>query len=106
MRKWLPIALIVVAILWFILTNVGATMALNDLATRPITALQRDAQTVPVQPSGRAPKDGEALGAGAMGVMFGLRLIFTLPDGSSATCTQRFSWLACSDGWQALRQTR
>ena len=103
MRKWTPIALIAVAVLWFILTNVGASMALSDLAARPITALQREGTTIPVQPSGRAPEPGEAAGVGGQGVMFGLSLVFALPDGTAATCTQRFRHLSCSDGWQAVR---
>lgn len=105
MRKWTPIALIALAFLWFVLTNAGASAALNDLATRPITALQRGGQTIPVQPSGRAPQPGEAKGLGGQGVMFGLALTFALPDGTPVTCTQRFSWLSCSDGWTAVRQT-
>ena len=105
MRKWTPIALIALAVLWFILTNAGASVALNALATQPITALQRDGQTIPVQPTTRAPLEGEAKGLGGQGVMFGLAVTFALPDGSFVTCTQRFSWLSCSDGWTALRQT-
>jgi hypothetical protein len=105
MRKWSPVALIALAILWFILTNSGASIALSDLSARPITALQRDDLTIPVQPSGRAPQDGEAKGLGGQGVMFGLSLTFALPDGSSVICTQRFTWLSCSDGWNPLRQT-
>jgi hypothetical protein len=105
MRKWIPIALIALAVLWFILTNTGASVALNDLATRPITALQRDGQTIPVQPTTRAPLDGEAKGIGGQGVMFGLALTFALPDGTLVTCTQRFTWASCSDGWTPLRQT-
>jgi hypothetical protein len=103
MRKWTPIALIAIAVLWFILTNVGASMALADLGARPITALQRDAVTIPVQPSGRAPEPGEAAGVGGQGAMFGLSLFFALPDGTAVTCTQRFRHLTCSDGWQAVR---
>lgn len=55
MRRWLPIVLIALAILWFILTNVGAGMAVGDLTARPISALMRDGAAIPVQPSGRAP---------------------------------------------------
>ena len=105
MRKWTPVALIGLAVLWFVLTNAGTSAALNDLATRPITALQRDGQTIPVQPTTRAPQDGEAKGVGGQGVMFGLALTFTLPDGTPVTCTQRFTRLSCSGGWTALRQT-
>lgn len=103
MRKWMPIALIAVAVLWFILTNVGASMALSDLGARPITALQREGATIPVQPTSRAPEAGEARGLGGQGVMFGLSLLFALPDGTTVTCTQRFTRLGCSDGWLALR---
>ena len=105
MRKWIPIALIAVAVLWFVLTNVGASMALADLSARPIAALRRGDVTVPVQPSGRAPAPGEARGLGGRGVMFGLGLVFALPDSSLVTCTQRFRHLSCSDGWTPLRQT-
>lgn len=103
MRKWIPITLIALAVLWFILTNTGASVALNDLASRPITALMRDGQTIPVQPSTRAPQEGEAKGVGGQGVMFGLALTFALPDGSLVTCTQRFTALSCTDGWSPQR---
>ncbi|WP_149589150.1 hypothetical protein [Tabrizicola flagellatus] len=103
MRRWIPLALIALAILWFVLTNVGASMALNDLASRPITGLARDGATIPVQPSGRAPLPGEARGLAGQGTMFGFSLVFALPDGGLVTCTQRFTRLGCSDGWQALR---
>lgn len=103
MRKWSPVALIVLAILWFALTNIGATMAVNDLAARPITALVRKGLRIPVQPSGRAPQDGEARAVGGRGVMFGLSLAFTLPDATVVTCTQRFRGLGCDQGWQAER---
>jgi hypothetical protein len=103
MRKWIPITLIALAVLWFILTNVGSSMALADLTARPITALQRTGMTVPVQPTGRAPEPGEAKGIGGQGVMFGLSLNFALPDSGTVTCTQRFRILSCSDGWQPLR---
>lgn len=105
MRKWIPVALIALAVLWFILTNTGASLALNDLAARPIFALHRDGQTIPVQPTTRAPQDGEAKGVGGQGVMFGLALTFVLPDGSPVICTQRFTWLSCTDGWVPQRQT-
>lgn len=105
MRRWIPVALIVLAILWFVLTNLGASIALNDLVSRPITGLVRDGATIPVQPSGRAPLRGEARGVGGQGAMFGLSLVFALPDASLVTCTQRFTRLSCTDGWQALRQT-
>ncbi|WP_128516430.1 hypothetical protein [Tabrizicola thermarum] len=103
MRRWLPIVLIALAILWFILTNVGAGMAVSDLTARPISALMRDGRAIPVQPSGRAPAQGEARGIGGRGVMFGLSLVFALPDGATVSCTQRFRHLSCSDGWQPLR---
>lgn len=103
MRKWIPIALIALAVLWFILTNVGSSMALADLTGRPIMALQRDGTTIPVQPSGRAPQSGEAAAVGGQGVMFGLSLTFALPDTGTVTCTQRFRLLSCSDGWEPLR---
>jgi hypothetical protein len=103
MRKWIPIALIAVAFLWFILTNTGSSMALADLGARPITALQREGTTIAVQPSGRAPEPDEARGVGGEGVMFGLSLVFALPDESLVTCTQRFKHLSCSDGWQPQR---
>ncbi|NHB76712.1 hypothetical protein [Rhodobacter calidifons] len=103
MRKWIPVALIALAVLWFVLTNLGASMAVSDLAARPISALERDGRRVPVQPSGRAPRDGEARGIAGQGVMFGFSLRFALPDGATVTCTQRFRSLLCSDGWQPLR---
>ena len=35
--------------------------------------------------------------------MFGYRFRFALPDGTTATCTQRFRMLTCDGGWQAER---
>lgn len=104
MRKWIPAALIALAILWFALTTIGSSMALNDLTARPITALVRDGAHIPVQPSGRAPLEGEARGVGGRNVMFGLSLAFALPDQTVVTCTQRFRRLACDQGWQAERR--
>ena len=104
MRKWLPVALIGLAVLWFTLTNVGSITALNNLTDTPITALARDGTRVPVQPSGRKSEPDKAQGIGGHGVMFGLALTFQLPDSTLVTCIQRFSWLTCSDGWQPMRQ--
>jgi hypothetical protein len=103
MRKWSPVALIALAILWWALTNIGASMAMSDFAARPITALTRDGMRVPVQPSGRPPLPGEARGLGGQGISFGLQMTYALPDGTVVVCTQRFRSLRCDGGWTPLR---
>ena len=56
MRKWIPVALIGLTILWFIATNVGSSMALADIAGRPVLALTRgDGTRFVVQPQGTTP---------------------------------------------------
>lgn len=103
MRKWVPIALIALALLWFILQNTGSSMAMSDFAARPITALSRDGTRIPVQPSGRAPRPDEARGLGGQGIMLGLTMHYALPDGAAVTCTQRFRNLVCDGGWTPER---
>ena len=60
MRRWPPIALIALAIGWFIVTNIGNAMAMGDLAGRPIVALTRETTRIPVQSPGMLPETGEA----------------------------------------------
>lgn len=104
MRKWVPVALIGLAILWFIATNVGSSMALADLAGRPVLAVTRsDGTRFAVQPQGTTPHTITARLQWGEGVMFGYRFRFALPDGTTATCTQRFRMLTCDGGWQAER---
>ena len=103
MRKWIPVALIALAILWWVLGNVGYSTALTEFSARPITALTRDGSRIPVQPSGRAPLPEEARGLGGQGVMFGLSMTYALPDGSFVVCTQRFKSLTCDGGWTPER---
>jgi hypothetical protein len=99
MRKWIPIALIALSILWWVLSNIGYSTALTEFAARPITALSREGIRIPVQPSGRKPQPDEARGLGGQGVMFGLSMTYALPDGALVTCTQRFTRLTCDGGW-------
>ena len=54
MRKWIPVALIGLTILWFIATSVGSSMALADIAGRPVLAVTRsDGTRFAVQPQGK-----------------------------------------------------
>lgn len=100
MRKWIPVVLIGLAVLWFILTNVGSTMALSEFAARPILTLTRtDGTRIPVQQPGKIPAAGDARLLQGTGVMFGYRITIALPDGTTATCTQRFRMLSCDDDW-------
>jgi hypothetical protein len=99
MRKWIVVALIVIAILWWLLNTIGYSIALSDFANRPITALDREGERIPVQPSGRQPQPGEAKGLGGEGIYFGLTSVYQLPDGSIVTCRQRFRSLSCDGGW-------
>jgi hypothetical protein len=103
MRKWLVIGLIVLALAAFILTNVGSSLALSDLAARPVQALTRDETRVPVQQPGQPAAEGEARIGGVSGTFLGYHLIFQLPDGEAVACTIRFRSLRCKDRWTAAR---
>ncbi len=100
MRKWIPVALIGLTILWFIATNVGSSMALADIAGPPVLAVTRsDGTRFAVQPQGTTPDTITARLQWGEGVMFGYRFGYLLPTGEAVACTIRFSSLACSNGW-------
>lgn len=103
MRRWIPIALIALAILWFILTNVGSSLALADIGARPILALVKGGQHIPVGQPGQTATGDEARGQGGEGVMFGYRFIYLLPGGETVLCTIRFRSLACTGDWMPER---
>lgn len=103
MRKWIPVALIVLAVLWYILQNVGSSMALSDFAARPILALTQGDQRIPVQQPGQPPAEGEARVMGTRGISFGYSFTFALPDATLVTCSHRFRSLSCDQGWTAER---
>jgi hypothetical protein len=99
MRKWIPIALIALAFLWFILTNVGSSMALSAATSNPILAFVKDGARIPVQAPGRPAAEGEAQVQAGQGVLFGVAFGYVLPDGTAVTCIFRFNSLACDSGW-------
>lgn len=99
MSKWIPIALIGLAFIWFILTNVGSSLALSDIAAQPILALVKDGQTIRVQQPGQAATPDAARILGGSGVQFGYRFDFGLPEGETVSCTIRFRSLTCANGW-------
>jgi hypothetical protein len=103
MRKWVPIGLIVLAIAVFILANVASSLALSDIAARPVQALSRDGTRYVVQQPGQPAAEGEARIGGASGTFLGYRLLFQLPSGETVTCAIRFRSLSCGDGWTAER---
>ncbi len=103
MRRWIPIALIVLAFVWLILTNVGSSMALADIGARPIIAFSKDGQRIPVRQPGQPAAEGEAQVQGGEGVMFGYRFAYRLPEGETVLCTIRFRSLACTGGWMPER---
>lgn len=105
MRKWIPVALIALAVLWYILQNVGSSMALSDLTDRPIVALVQGDRRIPVQQPGLPPAEGEARVTGGAGVSFGYGFTFALPDGTLVTCKYRFRSQSCDRGWTAERGT-
>jgi hypothetical protein len=90
---------------WTILTDIGAAAALDDIASRPVTALTRDdgALRIAVRQPGRMALPGEARGLGGSGIIFGYRMGYILPDGSAVDCAVRFRQVNCSDGWTAER---
>jgi hypothetical protein len=106
MRKWIPVTLIALAIFWFILTNVGSSLATSDFAARPLTALSLEGTTIRVQRQGQPASADEARFLGGRGVMFGMAFDLALPNGTRVTCTQRFRTLSCNGGWQAVRGGR
>ncbi len=103
MRTWLPVILIALAILWFLLTSVGSSLALNELAARPVTALTRDGQRIPVQARGEPATPDIAALAGGQGIAFGYSTVYRLPDGSLVTCRYRFRAVSCDNGWTPER---
>lgn len=103
MRRWIPIALIALAALWFLLTNVGSSMALADIGARPVLAFAKDGQRIAVQQPGQPATEGEAQIQGGEGVMFGYRFGYILPGGEAVACTIRFRSLACTGGWTPER---
>ncbi|WP_103256443.1 hypothetical protein [Tabrizicola aquatica] len=103
MRKWIPVALIVLAILWFALTNLGSALALTELGTRPILALTRGDERILTQTPIRAAAPGEAALVGGQGIHFGYSSVYRLPDDSLVTCRYRFRSVSCDDGWQPER---
>jgi hypothetical protein len=104
MRRWVPIGLIVLAVVWFILTNVGSAQALSDITSRPILALVRDGQRIPVLQPGQPARPDQAQVGGGAGINFGYRFNYRLPGGETVVCSIRFSTLTCSDGWTAERK--
>ena len=104
MRKWLPIVLIGLAVTWFILTNVGSSLAVSDISSRPILALAKDGQRIPVQQPGQLATPDAAQVQGGAGVSFGYRFGYLLPGGETVLCTIRFSSLSCGNGWTAERK--
>jgi hypothetical protein len=103
MRKWIPVALIVLAVAVYAALNIGSSMALSDAVARPILALTQADQRIPVQQPGQPTATGAAQLRGGQGIPFGYRFTFALPDGSLVTCSHRFHSLACDGGWQAER---
>lgn len=103
MRKWIPVALIVAVVGWYMLNNIGSSMALSDAVNRPVTALLRDGVRIPVRQPQEDKAEGQADLAGGMGIQFGYTFTYKLPDGALVTCSHRFRSLACDGGWQAER---
>jgi hypothetical protein len=106
MRKWIPVALIVLAVLWYVLNGVGSAMALAEATGRPILALTSADARIPVTPPGGTPADGEAQAFGGKGIHFGYSFVFRLPDGSSVTCNHRFRFVSCDGGWTPERASQ
>lgn len=104
MRRWIPVALIVLSVLWFILQNTGSSMALSDIAASPILALTKADQRVPVQQPGLPAAKGEARAIGGQGIAFGYRFTFALPDDGLVTCNHRFRSISCDGDWVAERR--
>lgn len=103
MRKWSPVALIVAAVGWFILNNVGSSLALSDAAARPVTALSRDGVRITVRPPQGEVAEGQAELAGGTGIQFGYSFVYKLPDDALVTCNHRFRSVSCDSGWQPER---
>ncbi|MCU0827276.1 MAG: hypothetical protein MUE52_07680 [Tabrizicola sp.] len=106
MRKWIPVALIVLVVLWYILQNAGSSMALSDAFARPLQALHRNGTSVPVQQPGASVANGMAHPVGGAGIQFGYSFVYRLPDGSTVTCLHRFRSLSCDGGWTPERASQ
>lgn len=103
MRIWLWISLAVAIIGSGLVANIGSSMALADLAARPVLALAKADTRIPVQQFGRPAAEGEARFQGGTGVFLGYRLPYRLPNGEVVTCIIRFQSLTCRDGWAVER---
>lgn len=104
MRKWVPIALIVLAVGWFMANTMGSSVALSDATGRPVLALTRDGARVPVRQTEDPVATDKAQLVGGSGITFGYSFVYKLPDGGLVTCTHRFQSVACDNGWQAERR--
>jgi hypothetical protein len=105
MRRWPILLIVALAICYFTVSNIASSIALNEIANRPILALTRDGGSlrVPVQSSGQPAGPGEARILGGRGVFFGHAFGFAMPDNATVTCTMRFRSLGCDGGWSAER---
>jgi hypothetical protein len=105
MRRWPILLIVALAICYFTVSNIASSIALNEIANRPILYLTRDGASlrVPVQSSGQPAGPGEARILGGEGVLFGHAFRFGMPDSSTVTCTIRFRSLGCDRGWTAER---
>jgi hypothetical protein len=103
MSKWLLLTLVALAILWFLLTNIGSSLALNELAARPVLALTKGGQRIEAQQRGIPAGPEQAAIVGGQGIRFGYSTVYRLPDGSLVTCRYRFRSVTCDRGWTAER---
>jgi hypothetical protein len=90
---------------WHVASSTGWYVALNDWIARPPVALVRDDGDVRVllKPPSRPAFPHEAQITSAIGIPFGTRYGFRLPEGAQVTCWHRFQSLTCDGGWQAER---
>lgn len=105
MTAWKLLGLVAAAAAYLLTDAVGSSMALADLAGRPVVALSREdgAVRVPVRQPGQAAQAREARVLGGTGVPFGYTTSFAMPEMAPVDCTARFRHMACTGGWTPLR---
>lgn len=106
MGRWWILIVGVLAVGYFIADSIASAVTLGDYFERPITLVSEDGTRVPVwvpMKTEDVQPEGSARSMGGVGVSFGYRYTYLLPDGARATCRHTVRWMWCDGGWTAER---
>ena len=105
MRRWLILLFVALVAGALVANTIASSLALADIANRPILALTRDSDALrfKVPAPGAPAQDDEARLLGGQGILFGYSLTYALPGATSVTCSIRMRTLTCDGGWTAER---